>query len=67
VSLMPSKEEVSSALKAAIAGTVENLFSEPEREEVMALLRKEIEHKLLDTVEKVIREQIEKITSDIST
>ena len=67
VSLMPSKEEVSSALKAAIAGTVENLFSEPEREEVMALLREEIEHKLLDTVEKVIREQIEKITSDIST
>jgi CheY-like chemotaxis protein len=67
VSLMPSKEEVSSALKAAIAGTVENLFSEPEREEVMALLREEIEHKLLDTIEKVIREQIEKITSDIST
>jgi CheY-like chemotaxis protein len=67
VTLMPSKEEVSSALKAAIAGTVENLFSEPEREEVMALLREEIEHKLLDTVEKVIREQIEKITSDIST
>ncbi len=67
VSLMPSKEEVSSALKAAIAGTVENLFSEPERKEVMALLREEIEHKLLDTVEKVIREQIEKITSDIST
>jgi len=67
VSLMPSKEEVSSALKAVIAGTVENLFSEPEREEVMALLREEIEHKLLDTVEKVIREQIEKITSDIST
>jgi CheY-like chemotaxis protein len=67
VTLMPSKEEVSSALKAAIAGTVENLFSEPEREEVMALLREEIEHKLLDTIEKVIREQIEKITSDIST
>jgi len=67
VSVMPSKEEVSSALKAAIDGTVENLFSEPEREEVMALLREEIEHKLLDTVEKVIREQIEKITSDIST
>ena len=38
----------------------------PKREEIVTMLREEIHLKLLDTVERLIREQIEKITSELS-
>jgi len=38
----------------------------PPREEIVTMLREEIHLQLLNTVEKVIREQIEKITSELS-
>ncbi len=39
----------------------------PKREEVVDLLRQEIRGKLLEAVEKTVREQIEKITADLSS
>ncbi len=38
----------------------------PKREEIVNMLREEINLKLLGTVEKIVREQIETITSDLS-
>ena len=38
----------------------------PKREEIVSMLREEIHVKLLDTVEKIIREQIESISSELS-
>lgn len=39
----------------------------PTRDEVSVLLRQEIRGKLLDVVEKIVREQIEQITQDLSS
>jgi hypothetical protein len=39
----------------------------PDREQVVALLREEIQSKLLGTVEQIIRQEIEKITSGLSS
>jgi hypothetical protein len=38
----------------------------PKREEVAALLREEIRDKLLNIVEKIVREQIERLTHELS-
>lgn len=39
----------------------------PNRDEVVGMLREEIQLKLLDTVEKIVKEQIEKITADMES
>jgi hypothetical protein len=39
----------------------------PDREQVVALLREEIQSKMLSTVERIIRQEIDKISSGLST
>ena len=75
------QEALSNSLATAIQGALpervwlesvsRGLFDErtrgllPKREEVVSLLREEIRLKFLDTVERIIREQIERLTSDL--
>lgn len=77
------QETLSSALAQAVQNSLpervwvesvsRGLFDEktkgllPDREQIVALLREEIQSKMLSTVEKIIRQEIDKISSGLST